>query len=93
MAVFRPPPPPRPSPRWRLILWGLFVLLAFLGMGYRLYRLQILESPRYRVLGERNRLRSIPLEAPRGLLLDRQGRPLVRNDPVFRVEVVPGDLP
>lgn len=93
VAVFRPPPPPRPSPRWRLILWGLFVLLAFLGIGYRLYRLQILESPRYRVLGERNRLRSIPLDAPRGLLLDRQGRPLVRNDPVFRVEVVPGDLP
>jgi penicillin-binding protein 2 len=35
----------------------------------------------------------IPLEAPRGILRDRQGRPLVRNEPAFRILVVPGDLP
>ncbi len=93
VAVFRPPPPPRPSPHLRLILWGLSIVLAFAGLGYRLYRLQILEGPGYQALGERNRLRVIPLEAPRGLLLDRQGRPLVQNDPTFRVLVVPGDLP
>ncbi|MFN3929652.1 MAG: penicillin-binding transpeptidase domain-containing protein, partial [Thermoflexus sp.] len=93
VAVFRPPPPPRPSPHLRLALWGLFIALAFLGFGYRLYRLQILEGPGYRALGERHRLRVIPLEAPRGLLMDRQGRPLVRNEPAFRVLVTPGELP
>ncbi len=93
VAAFRPPPPPRPSPHLRLLLWGLGVLLAFVGLGYRLYQLQIVEGSRYRALGERNRLRVIPLEAPRGLLLDRSGRPLVRNEPTFRVLVTPGDLP
>ncbi len=93
VAVFRPPPPPRPSPYLRLILWGLFLVFSFAGLGYRLYRLQILEGPGYQALGERNRLRVIPLSAPRGLLLDRQGRPLVWNDPAFRVLVIPGDLP
>jgi hypothetical protein len=38
VAVFRPPPPPRPSPTLRLLLWGFFLFLAFLGLGYRLYR-------------------------------------------------------
>ncbi|HXF70769.1 MAG TPA: penicillin-binding protein 2 [Thermoflexus sp.] len=93
VAVFRPPPPPRPSSHLRLALWGLFIVLAFIGFGYRLYRLQILEGPGYRALGERYRLRVIPLEAPRGLLMDRQGRPLVRNEPAFRVLVTPGYLP
>ncbi len=93
VAAFRPPPPPRPSPHLRLLLWGLGILLAFVGLGYRLYQLQIVEGSRYRALGERNRLRVIPLEAPRGLLLDRSGRPLVRNEPAFRVLVTPGDLP
>ncbi|WP_322797509.1 penicillin-binding protein 2 [Thermoflexus sp.] len=93
VAVFRPPPPPRPSPYLRLILWGLWIALAFAGLGYRLYQLQILEGPGYQALGERNRLRVIPLEAPRGLLLDRHGRPLVQNDPAFRVLVIPGELP
>ncbi|MBO9362298.1 MAG: penicillin-binding protein 2 [Thermoflexus sp.] len=93
VAVFRPPPPPRPSPIFRLFLWGLFFFLAFLGIGYRLYQLQIWEASRYQALGERSRLRVIPLEAPRGILGDRKGRPLVRNDPAFRVSVIPGDLP
>jgi penicillin-binding protein 2 len=93
VAVFRPPPPPRPSPTFRLLLWGFFLFLAFLGLGYRLYVLQIREAPRYQALGERSRLRVIPLEAPRGILWDRQGRPLVRNEPAFRILVVPGDLP
>jgi len=93
VAVFRPPPPPRPSPHFRLILWALGIALAFVGLGERLYRLQIVEGTGYQALGERNRLRVIPLAAPRGLLLDRQGRPLVQNDPTFRVLVIPGDLP
>ncbi|WP_322801545.1 penicillin-binding protein 2 [Thermoflexus sp.] len=93
VAVFRSPPPPPPSPHLRLILWALVIALGFAGLGYRLYRLQIVEGPGYRALGERNRLRVIPLEAPRGILLDRQGRPLVQNDPAFRVLVTPGDLP
>ncbi len=54
-------------------------VLAILLIG--LYRLQILDRTNYRVLAEANRVRKIPVLAPRGRLFDREGRLLVGNYP------------
>jgi len=44
-----------------------------------LWRLQVLGADNYRLLAEANRVRKVPILAPRGRLLDREGRLLVDN--------------
>src|SRR5262249_49992646 len=44
-------------------------------------------------LSDRNRLRLRPIAAPRGILFDRTGLPLVDNRPAFTLVVVPRDVP
>jgi penicillin-binding protein 2 len=61
-------------------LLGMFLLLAF-----GLWRLQVSGSGYYATLAERNRVRTIPVLAPRGKILDREGRILVDNYPSFSV--------
>ena len=55
------------------------LLLAILVAG--LWRLQVVGADEYRVLAEANRIRKIPVLAPRGRLFDREGRLLVDNYP------------
>ncbi|KAB2957128.1 MAG: penicillin-binding protein 2, partial [Thermoanaerobaculia bacterium] len=46
---------------------------------------QVVEGARYRELAENNRLRRLPVEAPRGAILDRSGRVLVENLPSYNL--------
>jgi penicillin-binding protein 2 len=62
------------------VIVGMIALLLF---GF--WRLQIVDSDRYAQLAERNRVRSIPIIAPRGSMLDREGRVLVDSYPSFSV--------
>src|SRR6201989_182749 len=55
------------------------LILAVLVVG--LWRLQIVSADGYRVLAEANRIRKVPVLAPRGRLFDREGRLLVDNYP------------
>ena len=65
---------------------GMVCLLLF---GF--WKLQVLDSDYYAQLAERNRIRSIPVIAPRGKMLDREGRVLVDNYPSFSVLVLRED--
>ena len=59
-----------------------YVVAAVLGILLAgLYRLQVVGAENYRVLAEANRVRKIPVLAPRGRLLDREGRLVVDNYP------------
>jgi len=49
------------------------------------WNLQVIETKKYTELAEKNRIRSIPIVAPRGRMLDREGRVLVDNYPAMRV--------
>src|ERR1700732_1717221 len=55
-------------------------------------KLQVVESDKYGKMAERNRVRSIPIIAPRGRMLDRDGRVLVDNYPSFSVLLLRDDL-
>src|SRR5271163_2736156 len=55
------------------------LILAILLAG--LWRLQVLGASNYKVLAEANRIRKVPVLAPRGKLFDREGRILVDNYP------------
>jgi penicillin-binding protein 2 len=52
------------------------------------FRVQILSSSRYQLASEQNRLRAVPLSAPRGLILDRNGVPLAENVPGYTVALL-----
>ena len=49
------------------------ILILFLGLVARLFQLTIVKGTYYRYLAENNRIKEIPLEAPRGLIVDRKG--------------------
>jgi penicillin-binding protein 2 len=55
------------------------LILAVLLAG--LWRLQVLNAESFRSLAEANRIRKVPILAPRGKLFDREGRLLVDNYP------------
>jgi penicillin-binding protein 2 len=67
-------------------------LACFLAVLGQLWYLQVLEGARLRELSERNRIRVRPVAAPRGILFDRNGLPLVDNRPAFTLSVIPREL-
>ena len=62
-----------------------FVVLALLGA--RLYYLQIVKGDYYSERAENQRIRLIPIVAPRGAILDRNGKLLVDSRPTFNVVI------
>lgn len=60
-----------------------FVLLAVLGV--RLYYLQIVKGEYYGERAENQRIRLIPIPAPRGVIFDRNGKILVDSRPTYNV--------
>lgn len=60
-----------------------FVLLGLLGA--RLYYLQIVKGDYYSERAENQRVRFIPIPAPRGAILDRNGKLLVDSRPTYNV--------
>jgi len=71
------------SVRIMAIQIGAFVLLALLGA--RLYYLQVVKGEHYAERAENQRIRLIPIPAPRGAILDRNGKILVDSRPTFNV--------
>jgi penicillin-binding protein 2 len=67
----------------RLTAVQYIILAIFLLLAYGLWRLQVVDSDRYSSLAEKNRVRNVPILAPRGKILDRNGRMIVDNYPSF----------
>ncbi|MFH1800556.1 MAG: penicillin-binding protein 2 [Candidatus Omnitrophota bacterium] len=68
----------------------VFILMIFLGLG--LFQTQVLRGSYYYELSKRNRVRLIPLEAPRGRVLDQKERLLAANRPSYNVIAIPEDV-
>ena len=69
-----------------------YVIVGMIGVlliGF--WKLQVIDSDKYAQWAERNRVRSIPVIAPRGRMLDRDGRVLVDNYPSFSVLLLRDD--
>jgi penicillin-binding protein 2 len=67
----------------RLTAVQYVILAIFLFLAYGLWRLQVSQSDMYATLAEQNRIRNVPILAPRGKIFDRNGRPIVDNYPSF----------
>ena len=62
--------------------------LAFAVLLGAFFRAQVVEHERFRLRAESNRLREIPLAAPRGALLDRNGEVIADNIPGYTVRIL-----
>src|ERR1700728_1139539 len=67
----------------RLTAVQYIVLAIFMILAYGLWRLQVVQSDLYASLAEKNRVRTVPILAPRGKILAREGRTIVDNYPSF----------
>jgi len=83
-----PPPEETPGLRRRFIISSLIIVGVFCVLALRLWYLQILEVDHYRDLSERNRIRYVAIQAPRGAIFDRHGTLLVDNRPAFTVSAL-----
>src|SRR6202790_2161444 len=67
----------------RLTVVQYIILAIFMILAYGLWRLQVVQSDMYASLAEKNRVRNVPILAPRGKILDRERRTIVDNYPSF----------
>src|SRR6185312_16933276 len=67
----------------RLTAAQYIILGIFLVLAYGLWRLQVMQADYYSLAAEKNRIRNVPVLAPRGKILDRYGRTIVDNYPSF----------
>ena len=70
-------------PSFKFTVVQYMVLAVFLLLAFGLWRLQISSSDEYSVRAEQNRVRSVPILAPRGKIYDREGQLIVDNYPSF----------
>ncbi len=68
-----------PAFKLTMVQYAIAAILLVLLSG--LWRLQVIGAQNYRALAEQNRIRKVPILAPRGKLFDRDGRLIVDNYP------------
>ncbi len=66
-------------------LAGRALIAVFTLLILQFLRLQVIEHGKYRLRSESNRLRQVPLVAPRGVILDRSGRVIAENVPGYSI--------
>ena len=87
------PMPSRPDPgRRRVMFMAGIAITALLLIVCQLWYLQVLEGGRFQEASDKNRIRVRPIAAPRGILFDRKGLPLVDNRPAFTLSLIPREL-
>jgi penicillin-binding protein 2 len=77
----------------RALITGALMALATLGLILRLIVLQVARHDYYTQLSQGNRVRTEPIPAARGLILDRNGEVVASNQPAYQLELVPEEVP
>ena len=72
-------------PAWKIPFLQYLIAATLVGLLAGYWRLQITQHRQYLEESELNRIRDLPIIAPRGRILDRKGRVLVDNLPAFSV--------
>jgi penicillin-binding protein 2 len=81
----------RPVQRRTVALLASFSAL-FALLLLRLWVLQVLQAPKWREMADNNRLRRVPLEAPRGTVTDVHGEVILGNRPAFQLLLFPEEM-
>jgi penicillin-binding protein 2 len=86
-------PPMSPQLALRVAILGGIALVLFGLVFFRLWYLQVLSGDKYRAEANDNQVRAITVQAPRGEIVDREGRVLVDNRPGLAIKITPDKLP
>ena len=78
--------------RQRCDVATLIMFLCLITLCARLWHLQVVQGEDFREQSERNRIKSVRLQPPRGKILDRTGRLLAGVKPCFNVCLVREDV-
>src|SRR5581483_8205506 len=70
-------------PQTKFTVVQYVILAVFLVLAYGLWSLQIRKNDVYSVLSLQNRIKEVPVLAPRGKIYDREGQLIVDNYPSF----------
>ncbi len=74
---------------WPLVFVVLTLFTLFIG---RLFQLQILEGEYLASRSQANYVRTVQLDAPRGMIVDRNGRAIAASRPAYHVDVMPNEI-
>jgi len=69
-----------------------FIILVFLSLLSRLFYLQVLTQSEFGKISSKNSVRHIPLDPARGIMIDRNGKHVVDNQPLYSIQVVPAEF-
>src|SRR3954467_8135085 len=78
--------------RVRLRLLQIVILLLISVLAVRLYVLQMMKGAYYAERAENQRIRLLPIPAPRGVIMDRNGAVLVDSSPIYNVILAREDI-
>jgi penicillin-binding protein 2 len=86
--------PPVPAQlAFRVTVLGGAALVMFAIIFLRLWYLEVLSGDRYLAEAQNNQVREFTVQAPRGEILDREGRPLVQNRTALELQLKTTELP
>src|SRR6201993_4138350 len=77
----------------RVAIISAIAIALFSVIFFRLWYLQVLSGEQYVRQANANRVRDLPIPAPRGEILDREGKPIVASTTTNAVQIVPSALP
>jgi penicillin-binding protein 2 len=86
-------PPISPQMALRVAILGGIALVMFGVIFFRLWYLQVLTGEQYVQEAAANSVRHLPIAAPRGQILDREGQPIAASTVTNAVQIVPSALP
>ena len=79
-------------PRSRMLTAYLFISFVFLILLIRFAQIQLFEYKQYKKRADINSIRAVPVSAPRGMILDRNGHVLVDNFPTYILTALPNEI-
>jgi penicillin-binding protein 2 len=79
--------------RWRISFIGYVIVAALLVLAFGFWNMQIVQVGYYQQRADQNRVREIPLLAPRGRIYDREHRILADNRPSYNIILIRENSP
>jgi penicillin-binding protein 2 len=77
----------------KVMIFRAVVIASFALLSFQTWQMQIVQGEQYLQQADGNRFRLLSIDAPRGIIYDRNGLLLAGNIPSFTVSIVPADLP
>ena len=77
----------------RLLFMRVGIILVLALLVYRVYSIQQTKGPDLTLRAKDNQIATLTTDPPRGVIVDRYGKPLAINKPSFNVTIIPAFLP